>query len=94
MDSQPYFSFAPAEDPQAPLIATSLYFRIQVHVPPGIAAWDPLHTQLGAVLIGVKAGDVAPGIRLIFKHGLQYRGQMVRLLQLATCQRSYALRDR
>ncbi len=32
VDSQPYFSFAPAEDPQAPLIATSLYYRIQVHL--------------------------------------------------------------
>ena len=32
VDSQPYFSFAPAEDPRAPLIATSLYYRIQVRL--------------------------------------------------------------
>jgi len=29
--SAPYFGFAPADDPEAPLTANALYFRIQVH---------------------------------------------------------------
>ena len=43
VDSQPYFSFAPAEDPQAPLIATSLYYRIQVRVSFGPGLRCSLH---------------------------------------------------
>jgi len=30
-ESAPYFGFAPADDPEAPLTANALYFRIQVH---------------------------------------------------------------
>ena len=57
VDSQPYFGFAPAEDPQALLIATSLYFRIQVRASPCMPAEC---TQICAPAMGGQRQRTSP----------------------------------